>query len=257
MQAILGTRGDELVSSGDPVADQRYRRAFLNAFGESHHVVAETNDTAIVVIGKNGWPMPIPLVKSFRGWRFDTPHGVEEIVVRRIGRNELAAIQVCLAILAAAHEYAALDLDADGIPEYTPRFISSPGRHDGLYWPTKPGEPLSPLGPLLAAAAAEGYGESNPLAPYHGYFYRILTKQGQAAPGGAREYMVRGEMIAGFAVIAYPAEYGVSGIMTFMASHDGAMYETDLGKQTAAKVSTITEFNPDERWSRADRTQRP
>jgi hypothetical protein len=194
--------------------------------------------------------MPIPLVKSPAGWRFDTPQGEKEILARRIGRNELSAIQVCLAIVDAAHEYAALDVDRDGIPEYAPQFVSTPGKHDGLYWQTKADEPLSPLGPLLAAATSEGYTNSlsRPLAPYHGYFYRILTKQGKDAPGGARDYLFKGHMIGGFAVIAYPARYGVSGIMSFLINQDGVVYEQNLGKNTTAIASKMTTFNPDASW---------
>ena len=205
---------------------------------------------AILVIGQDEWPMPIPLVKSPAGWRFDTPQGEKEILARRIGRNELSAIRVCLAIVNAVQEYATLDVDRDGIPEYTPRFMSTPGKHDGLYWQTKADEPLSPLEPLLAAATREGYTNSvtRPLAPYHGYFYRILTQQGKDAQGGSRDYLINGHMIGGFAVIAYPARYGVSGIMTFMVNQDGIVYEQNLGKNTAAVAAKINTFNPDTSW---------
>jgi hypothetical protein len=194
--------------------------------------------------------MPIPLVKSPAGWRFDTTQGEQEILNRRIGRNELAAIQVCLGIVDAAHEYAALDLDGDGIPEYASKFVSTQGKHDGLYWPTKADEPPSPLGPLLAAATSEGYTDSvsKPLAPYHGYFYKILTKQGKDAPGGAYDYRVKGHMIGGFAVIAYPARHGVSGVMSFQVNQDGMVYEHNLGESTTAIASKMTAFNPDASW---------
>jgi len=196
--------------------------------------------------------MPIPLVKSDGGWRFDTQQGEKEILARRIGRNEMAAIQVCLAIVDAEREYATLDLDSDGIPEYAPKFVSAPGKRDGLYWQTKTDDPLSPLGPLLATATQEGYtrSASRPLAPYHGYFYRILTRQGKDAPGGAYDYFVNGKMIGGFAVIAYPARYGASGVMSFIVNHDGVVYEKDLGKNTAAIASKMTTFNPDASWKR-------
>ena len=250
VQAILGPHGNELISSGDRVADQQYREAFLKAYHDVHKLVLDDDRQAMLVVGQNGWPMPIPLVKSSAGWRFDTPKGEREILNRRIGRNELAAIQVCLSIVDAAHEYAALDVDGDGMPEYAPQFVSAPGTRDGLYWPAKAGEPPSPLGPLLAAATSEGYTDSasKPLAPYHGYFYKILTKQGNNAPGGARDYVIKGHMIGGFAVVAYPAHYGVSGVMSFLVNQDGEVYEQNLGEQTKAIASKMTTFNPDASW---------
>ena len=250
LRGILGPHGKKLISSGDTVADQQSREAFIKAYSEANKLVFEGETQAVLVIGQDEWPMPIPLVKSPAGWRFDTPQGEKEILTRRIGRNELAAIQVCLAIVDAAHEYAALDVDGDRIPEYAPQFVSTPGKHDGLYWQTKENEPPSPLGPLLAAATSEGYTDSisRPLAPYHGYFYRILTKQGNDAPGGAHDYLIRGHMIGGFAVIAYPARYGVSGIMSFLVNQDGVVYEQNLGKNTTAIASKMTTFNPDASW---------
>jgi DUF2950 family protein len=250
LRGILGPQGKKLISSGDEVADQQSREAFIKAYSEANKLVSEGDQQTVLVIGQDEWPMPIPLVKSSAGWRFDTPQGEKEIITRRIGRNELAAIQVCLAIVDAAHEYATLDVDGDRIPEYTSRFVSTPGKHDGLYWQTKADEPLSPLGPLLAAATREGYTNSatTPLAPYHGYFYRILTKQGKDAPGGARDYSINDHMIGGFAVIAYPARYGVSGIMSFMVNQDEMVYEQNLGKNTTASASKMTTFNPDPSW---------
>ena len=250
LRGILGPHGKKLISSGDTVADQQSREAFIKAYSEANKLVFEGETQAVLVIGQDEWPMPIPLVKSPAGWRFNSPQGEKEILTRRIGRNELAAIQVCLAIVDAAHEYAALDVDGDRIPEYAPQFVSTPGKHDGLYWQTKENEPPSPLGPLLAAATREGYTDSvsKPLAPYHGYFYRILTKQGNDAPGGAHDYLIRGHMIGGFAVIAYPARYGVSGIMSFLVNQDGVVYEQNLGKNTTAIASKMTTFNPDASW---------
>ena len=247
---ILGPHGKKLISSGDRVADQQSREAFIKAYSEANKLVFEGETQAVLVIGQDEWPMPVPLVKSPAGWRFDTPQGEKEILTRRIGRNELAAIQVCLAIVDAAHEYAALDVDGDRIPEYAPQFVSTPGKHDGLYWQTKADEPPSPLGPLLAAATREGYTDSvsKPLAPYHGYGYRILTKQGNNAPGGAQDYLIKGHMIGGFAVIAYPARYGISGVMSFMVNQDGVVYEQNLGKNTTAIASKRTTFNPDASW---------
>jgi hypothetical protein len=252
LAAILGPDGSQLISSGDNVADTQSREAFIKAYNEAHKLVLEGDTQAILVIGKDEWPMPIPLVKSQDGWRFDTKRGAEEILDRRIGRNELNAIQVCLAIVDAERDYVAKDPDGDGIPEYAAKFVSTPGKHDGLYWETKSEEPPSPLGPLLAAAARDGYpnSESSSLEPYHGYFYRILTKQGKDAPGGAHDYLVNGQMIGGFAVIAYPARYGASGIMSFIVNQDGLVYEKDLGENTAAVASQMTIFNPDPSWKR-------
>ena len=252
LHAIFGPHGGKLLSSGDAVADEKSREVFLKAYGEANKLVHESDQHATLVIGKDEWPMPIPLVKSRDGWRFDTQQGEKEILARRIGRNELAAIKVCLAIVDAERDFAALDLDGDGIPEYAPKFVSAPGKRDGLYWETSAGEPPSPLGPLLAAATSEGYtgSGSRPLAPYHGYFYRILTKQGKDAPGGAYDYFVKGKMIGGLAVIAYPARYGASGVMSFMVNHDGMVYEKNLGKNTVVIASKMTTFNPDASWKR-------
>jgi hypothetical protein len=252
LRAILGPGGGKLISSGDAVADQHRREAFLKAYGDANKLVHDGDARATLVIGRDEWPMPIPLVKSGGVWRFDTRQGEKEILARRIGRNELSAIQVCLAILDAEREYAALDVDSDGIPEYARKFVSAPGRRDGLYWETKAGEPPSPLGPLLAAAASEGYTgpDARPLAPYHGYFYKILTRQGKDAPGGGYDYFVNGKMIGGFAMIAYPARYGASGVTSFVVNHDGVVYEKNLGKNAAALASKMTTFNPDASWKR-------
>jgi len=252
LRVILGPRSSKLISSGDPVADERGRAAFIRAYSETNQLSLEGENKATLVIGKDAWPFPIPLVKNGGGWRFDSRQGEREILGRRIGRNELAAIQVCLAIVDAEREYAAQDVDGNGVLEYAPRFASTPGKHDGLYWPANPGEPQSPLGSLLAAAANDGYARSGirSLAPYHGYFYRILTKQGKDAPGGAYDYFVKGRMIGGFAVVAYPARYGASGVMTLIANQDGVVFEKNLGKNTAAIASKMTTFNPDASWER-------
>ncbi len=255
---ILGSHGSKLISSGDAVADERGRAAFLKAFNEANKLVLEGNAKAELVIGKDEWPFPIPLVKNGSAWSFDTEQGEREILDRRIGRNELAAIQVCLAIVDAEREYAASHLDKEGIPHYAPRIVSAPGKHDGLYWPTGSNEPPSPLGPLVAAAATEGYtsGRSQVLAPYHGYFYRILDQQGKDAPGGAYSYFIKGKMIGGFAVIAYPARYGASGIKTFAVDHDGVVFEKDMGKDTGKIAPRIASYNPDSGWEQVDAASR-
>lgn len=248
LRAILGDHGENLVSSGDAVADAQNRDRFIAAYNDAHKIERNGDTQARLVIGKDEWPMPIPLLKSNDGWRFDTRQGEQEILDRRIGRNELAAIEVCRAIVDAEREYVAKDRDKNGILEYARKLVSAPGQHDGLYWEPAPGEPPSPLGPLLAAAAEEGYAAKGALSPYHGYFYRILTKQGKDAPGGAYDYIAKGKLIGGFAVVAYPARYGASGIMTFIVNHDGVVYQKDLGKNTAQIASTMTTFNPDPSW---------
>lgn len=253
-RAILGAEAAKLINSGDAVADERGRNAFVIAHNEASKIVREGDARAVLVIGKDEWPLPIPLVKSKAGWRFDARQGEKEILTRRIGRNELAAIQVCLAIVDAERDYAAQRLDAKGVPEYAPRFVSVKGKRDGLYWQTKADEPPSPLGPLLATAASEGYpgADSKPLAPYHGYYYRMLMAQGKDAPGGAHDYMIRGRMIGGFAVIAYPARYGASGVMSFLVNQDGVVHEKNLGKNTAAIASRMTTYNPEASWKRVE-----
>jgi hypothetical protein len=252
LRAILGPGGGKVINSGDAVADAQRRRDFAANFDIANKLRLEGDARAIVLVGKDEWPMPIPLVKSADGWRFDTRQGSEEIIKRRIGKNELAAIEVVRAIVDAQREYVAKDQDRNGLLEYAPKFMSSPGTHDGLYWENASNEPQSPLGPLIAAAAREGYARpaTLPLEPYHGYYYRLLTRQGKDAPGGAYDYVVRGKMIGGFAVIAYPARYGASGIMSFMANHDGVVYEKDLGKNTTTLAEKMTAFDPDASWKR-------
>ncbi len=254
LRYLLGSHGDKLISSGDVVADKHGRATFIKAFGEANRIVFEGDAKAVLVIGKKDWPFPIPLVRNDNTWKFDTVQGEREILNRRIGRNELEAIQVSLAIVDAEREYAALHPDGDGVTKYASRIVSTPGKRDGLYWQTKPDEPQSPLGPLLAAAAGEGYTpvKSLELAPYHGYLYRILAAQGKDAPGGEYEYFIKGKMIGGFAAVAYPARYGASGIKTFAVNHDGVVFEKDLGQDTATVASEISLFNPDTTWTRVD-----
>jgi hypothetical protein len=257
LRAIFGADADTLLSSGDKVADARNRSAFSKAYAEAHRIDV-TNDTqATLVIGNDAWPMPIPLVKAGDRWHFDTKKGADEILARRIGRNELSAMKVCLAIADAERDYATHDLDADGLPQYASRFVSRSGKRDGLYWPTSPNQPPSPLGALLAAAADEGYARpgAQSLAPYQGYYYRILTRQGKAAPGGARDYIVRGKLIGGFAVLAYPARYRASGVMTFVVNDAGMIYQKNLGPDTRAAAASITAFDPDGSWKKVDRPE--
>ncbi|TMH34069.1 MAG: DUF2950 domain-containing protein [Betaproteobacteria bacterium] len=247
--SLLGSKGDSLVNSGDAVRDKQRAESFAADYAEKHSTAMDGDAKATLVVGKQDWPMPIPAVKGPRGWTLDTDAGAREILARRIGQNELDAIQVVEAIVDAEHDYASEDHDADGLREYTAKFMSSPGKKDGLYWPTKEGEPPSPLGPLAAHAAGEGYkGQQGTPTPFHGYYYRLLTAQGKDAPGGALAYLAHGRMIGGFALVAYPATYGNSGIMTFMVNHKGVVYQKDLGPNTVALARAIKTYNPDSSW---------
>jgi len=250
---IFGSDARSLVSSGDPVADRRTRMVFLKAYEESNQLVARDRGT-IILVGSDGWPFPIPLVQDRRGWRFDTRQGREEILARRIGRNETNAVQTCLAYVDAQREYYAADRAGDGILEYARKFASTPGKRDGLYWATRAGELPSPLGPLIERARAEGYrrAKGGGPTPYHGYLYRILTAQGLAAPDCAYDYIVRGHMIAGFGLVAFPARYGASGVMTFTVNQDGIVYQKDLGPSTRKVATAMKAFDPDTTWTKVE-----
>jgi hypothetical protein len=253
--SILGPGSQELVSSGDPVADDNIKQEFLAAYDAQHRIVSESGKPSILVMGQNDWPFPIPLVQKDGQWSFDTAAGREEILARRIGRNELGAIKAALAYYDAQNEYADKFKDEAGQAVYAQKIVSSPGKKDGLYWPTSGSEPDSPLGEAVAAATQQGYrvgaGE-----PFHGYYYKILTGQGPNAPGGFVDYVVRGNMIGGFGLVAFPAEYGNSGIMTFIINNDGDVYERDLGPRTGRIASRMTEFNPDHNWRKVVDTEK-
>jgi Protein of unknown function (DUF2950) len=249
---VLGPQGEDIVSSGDPVADEGVRKEFIAAYDEKHEIRSD-GGYAILIIGKDDFPFPIPLVRKDEAWRFDTEAGRTEVLYRRIGANELNSIQACLAFVDAQNEYADKDR-GDGVGVYAQRIISQPGKKDGLYWPTAAGEEESPLGDLVADAATEGYrprggGERT---PFHGYYYKILTRQGPAAPGGVLDYVVKGKMIGGFALVAWPAEYGNSGVMTFIVNHNGTVYEKDLGSRTAQVAAGMSAYNPDGSWKKVD-----
>jgi hypothetical protein len=250
--AILGPGSEALISSGDPVDDRERRNKFLRYYDEKNRL--ETADEAKVIlhVGDNDWPFPIPIVKAGESWRFDTKQGREELLSRRIGENELGAIQTCLAIVDAQRDYAAVDRDGDGLLEYAQKFESTKGKTDGLYWNTGPGEGPSPLGPLIARARSEGYVKGKKPVPYNGYFFRILNAQGKSARGGAYSYMVKGKMVGGFAIVAYPARYGYSGIMTFIVNHDGFVYQKDFGPKTEKLAKTMKAFDPDKTWEKAE-----
>ena len=220
---------------------------FLEAWARAHAIVPAGADKAFLGVGKNGWTLPIPIVKTAAGWRFDTKAAPDEMRVRRIGRNELAAIQVALAYTDAQDEYRARDWNGDGVLEYATRGLSSPGKRDGLYWASLPGEPESPLGAEFA--------DAKPGQPYHGYLYKILTAQGKDAPGGARSYIRNGHMTEGYALVAWPAKYGDTGVMTFIVNQDGIVYQKNLGADTGAAARAITAYNPDASWSKTALTK--
>jgi hypothetical protein len=243
---VLGSEGRKLVSSGDAVADKQGRQRFVAVFGQKHEIEKADDDKATLIVGNEEWPFPIPIVRVGAVWRFDTRAGEQEILRRRIGRNELGTIEVCRAYVDAQREYALKDRNGDGLLEYAQKFISSKGKQDGLFWETKPGELESPMGPLVARARAEGYERQ----PYHGYYFKILKAQGKNAPGGAYSYMAHGRMIGGFALVAYPAEWGNSGIMTFVVNQDGVVYQRNLGPDTPAIARRMASFDPDASWTK-------
>ena len=251
LAAIFGPESEDIFSSGDPVADKAEHERFINRYEQKNRLEEETTGKVILSVGDEDWPLAIPIVMEAGVWRFNTQEGREELLARRIGRNELDVIQTCLAIVDAQREYARKDRNGDGFREYAQKFRSDPGRQDGLYWKAKEGNEESPLGPLFADAQEEGYpgrpAGSEPI-PYHGYYYRILTAQGQNAPGGAYDYIVDGKMIGGFAAVAYPADYANSGVMTFIVNHDGVVYQKDLGENTEELVKAMTLYDPNETW---------
>jgi hypothetical protein len=247
---VLGRGAEDVVESGDSVADKETRERFLSAYDAKHFIKAEENKKAMLILGADEFPFPIPLVNSESGWKFDTAAGRLEILYRRIGRNELDAIQACLAFVDAQNEYAEKDRTGEGVGVYAQRIVSNPGKKDGLFW--RDDRDPSPLGELAAKASSEGYKVDGHGAPYHGYFFRIMRGQGSDAPGGALNYIVKRKMIGGFALIAYPAEYGNSGVMSFMVNHAGTVYQKDLGRSTEFLAKRIVLFDPDQTWKKVD-----
>jgi hypothetical protein len=247
---VLGKAADDIVSSGDDVADADTRQHFITMYDTRHSIKTEGNKKATLILGPDDFPFPIPLVNTKTGWEFDTDEGRIEILYRRIGRNELDAIQTCLAYVDAQNEYADKDR-GEGASVYAQRIVSTPGKKDGLFW--RDDADPSPLGALAAQASAEGYkaGEGGP-TPYHGYYFRILKAQGSDAPGGALNYVVKGKMIGGFALIAWPAVYGNSGVMTFLINHAGTIYQKDLGIRTDFVAKRVAVFDPDQTWKKVD-----
>jgi hypothetical protein len=252
-RAILGEGADEILSSGDAVSDRNQFAEFVASYDERHRFTDAPDGGYTLLVGAGEWPLPIPIVEHEGRFAFDTEAGLDELLSRRIGRNELDAVQVCLAIVDAQREFAARDPDGDGLQEYARKFRSTEGKRDGLFWPTRTGEPPSPLGPLVVAASLEGYGpepESSEPRAYHGYRYRLLEAQGPAADGGAFDYVVNGRMLGGFGLVAWPAEYANSGLKTFVVNHAGVVFEQDLGEATDDAARKTKAFDPGAGWTR-------
>lgn len=252
---VLGPDGADIASSGDPVADSDLRKKFVETYDAKHQVKMDGDAKATLIIGSEDFPVPIPLVRKGDSWQFDTAAGRQEILARRIGRNELDAIQSSLAYVDAQNDYAAKDRTGAGSGVYAQRIVSSTGKKDGLYWPASAGGDESPLGELIAEATRQGYRVGEGRTPYHGYYFKILTRQGPDAPGGALDYVVNGKMIGVFALVAYPAEYRNSGVMTFIVNHNGVVFQKDLGPQTDKLAERMTSFNPDQTWTKVTDTE--
>jgi hypothetical protein len=251
ISAIFGKKYAQIFSSGDATEDNNNRADFLNMAEEKSSVEMEGADRAILHFGKDAWAFPVPVAKHGEQWQFDAEQGEKEILNRRIGRNELQALGVIQAYVEAQVEYAASDRDGDEVSEFAVKLRSKPGKYDGLFWEAAPGQPQSPLGPLVAQAKAEGYSTKSAAGeptPYHGYLYKILTQQGGHAPGGKYNYVINGNMIAGFGLVAFPAVYGSSGIMTFIVNHQGKIYQKNLGPQTAKTAMAMKRYDPDDTW---------
>ena len=250
---IFGPEGKEIISSGDKVEDKKSRDAFAEKYQRMNRLVEEPDGTVRLYVGAENWPMPIPLVNRKDAWYFDTSAGKEEILFRRIGRNEIATIGVLRELVAAQKEYYSKTLD-DSVKQYAQKFISDQGKHNGLYWNAINREPESPIGPLVAYASSEGYAKklSSLPSPFQGYYFRVLMRQGKHASGGAKNYIVNGKMTRGFAFLAYPAQYANSGMMSFIINQDGILYQKDLGPKTAELANALDEYDPDKTWVKVE-----
>jgi hypothetical protein len=251
---VLGSAGEEITNSGDPVEDRAAAGDFLAAYRLGHRLIETEDGSMMLELGNKQWTFPVPIVRQGDGWAFDCAAGKEEILNRRVGENEIFTITACMALVDAQREYAQMDPDGNGLQEYAGKFISDPGKRNGLYWPSADGKPQSPLGPMAASAAMDGYdvnqgGRGRPI-PFHGYHYRMLKEQGPAAVGGARPFVAGGQQIGGFAFVASPVEYGNSGIMTFIVNQDGVVYQRDFGESTERQARGLKSFNPDSNWTK-------
>lgn len=247
--AILGGSARDWVFTGDRPTDIKVWQSFVEAYDAQHTVVEVADGRAVLIVGSGRYPFSFPILRVPGGWRFDAAQGKEELINRRVGMNELSTIEVMKEIVAAQREYMLTDRDGNAVREYAARFTSTPGKHDGLYWKTAEGEPPSPLGPLVAEAQAEGYGKQDRGRPFHGYRFKMLAGQTAAAPGGTQTYTVNGLNAGGFAVLAYPAKYGVSGVKSFIVNQEGTVYEKDLGAKTADVAAKTALFDPDKTWA--------
>ena len=251
---LLGPGSEELISSGDAVADKLGRESFVASYREKHELVADGDSKRVLQVGERQWPLPVPVAKRDGRWYLDGADGADEIIYRRVGANELGAIATARGAVAAQEDYAALAHDGNPTGVYAQKLVSDPGTQNGLYWPTAEGETPSPAGPFVANAAEEGYrsGAKGERLPYHGYYYRLLYGQGPAASGGAMNYFRDGLLVDGFALVAWPADYGVSGVQTFIVNQDGVVFQKDLGDDTATAVEAIQDFDPDSSWSKVE-----
>jgi len=250
---VVGTKARNWLMTANAIADREESRLFVAAYDRKNAVVKRGDDKAMLSVGDESWEFPAPIVRKAGKWSFDADAGREEILNRRVGRNELDTIQTLLAIVDAQREYAVADADGNGLRDYASRFASSLGKKDGLYWETAAGETPSPLGPLVAKAVREGYGDkvkAGQVEPYQGYLYRMITSQGANATGGAFDYMLEGKLFGGFAVLAYPAAYGNTGVKSFIVNHEGVVYEKDLGTATLDQAGKIKHFDPDKSWTK-------
>jgi len=257
--AIFGRDGQELAAASDPVTGRKNREVFSAAAAEGWRLEDDGSNRKTLIVGNERWPFPVPLVREGTAWHFDSAAGKEEVQARRIGRNELAVIETCRTYVAAQRRYAKLAHDGKPAGLYAKSFRSEPGKQNGLYWPAAHGQPLSPLGDLLAQAAQHerALDKSAPRpSPFQGYYFKVLTGQGAAASGGARNYVVNGDMSGGFGLVAWPAQYGVTGVMTFIVNHDGALYQKDLGAETAKVAESMTQYNPEPSWQHLPRQPR-
>jgi hypothetical protein len=254
LSTIFGSYSDKIFHTGDEVADKNTMAKFISRYDQMHRVVVEPDQTVTLYVGAENWPMPIPIVKNSTGsWYFDTESGLKEILYRRVGTNENDAIDTLHALVDAQSDYASTTHDGAKSTHYALRFISDEGKQNGLYWKTDDNENPSPIGPLIVAASSEGYtAKQGQPTPFHGYYFRLLTKQGSSVKGGARDYVVNGQLTRGFAFVAYPAEYRNSGVMTFVVNQSGIVYQKDLGEDTEKTAAAMSEYNPDGTWDEAD-----